>query len=120
MVTQIGKFFGSGFLGTMCHYAILYVLVKHDMDPLNASSLGMIAGAVVVYIINYYVTFCSSKSHFNSVTRFVPMVGIGFCLNGIILTVSMDYLSLPLMVSQLFATAGQFLFGFSISRTWVF
>jgi putative flippase GtrA len=104
----------------MCHYAILYILVTHNMDPLTASSLGMIAGAVMVYTLNYHLTFCSSKGHFNAVARFIPMVGIGFCLNGIILTVSMDYLLLPLIISQLFATAGQFLFGFSISRTWVF
>jgi putative flippase GtrA len=120
LVIQLGKFLGSGFLGTLCHYAILYILVTQDMDPLYASTIGMIAGAVMVYTLNYHLTFCSSKGHFNAVARFIPMVGIGFCLNGIILTVSMEHLSLPLMISQFFATAGQFLFGFSISRTWVF
>lgn len=120
VVTQIGKFFGSGFLGTICHYGLLCILVNHDLDPLIASSIGMIIGAVIVYVMNYHITFCSSKSHFNTINRFIPMVGIGFCLNGIILTVSMEYLSFPLTVSQLFATAGQFLFGFFISRIWVF
>jgi putative flippase GtrA len=120
VVPQIGKFFGSGFLGTICHYAILCLLVTHNLNPLIASSIGMIAGAVIVYVLNYHITFCSSKSHFNVMRRFIPMLGIGFCLNGILLNGSMEYLSFPLTVSQLIATAGQFLFGFFISRIWVF
>ncbi len=120
MVTQLGKFFGSGFVGTICHYGILCILVNNNLDPVLSSSVGMITGAVIVYFTNYYITFCSSKGHFAAMSRFIPMVGIGFCLNGFILIGFMEHLSFHLPVSQIFATMGQFLFGFFISRIWVF
>lgn len=118
---EAGKFLGSGFLGTMCHYGILWILVnKSLMDPVTASSFGMVAGAVVVYLLNYHVTFNSPKKHFGVVSRFVPMVGIGFTLNGSILYIAIHFFTLPLILSQVLATAAQFFLGFYISRKWVF
>lgn len=118
---EAGKFLGSGFLGTVCHYFILWILVHTSvMDPVVASSFGMLAGAVVVYLLNYHITFNSPKKHFGVVSRFVPMVGIGFTLNGSILYIAIHFLALPLIISQILATATQFFFGFYISRRWVF
>jgi len=118
---QAGKFLGSGFLGTVCHYGILWILVnKSLMDPVTASSFGMVAGAVVVYLLNYHITFNSLKKHFGVVSRFVPMVGIGFTLNGSVLYIAIHFFSLPLVLSQVLATTAQFFSGFYISRKWVF
>jgi putative flippase GtrA len=118
---EAGKFLGSGFLGTVCHYGILWILVnKGLMDPVVASSFGMVAGAVVVYLLNFHITFNSPKKHFGAVSRFVPMVGIGFTLNGSILYIAIHFLALPLILSQVLATAAQFFFGFYVSRKWVF
>jgi putative flippase GtrA len=120
-IKLIGKFLGSGFAGTMFHYAILLVLVNtHHLSPVTASSIGMFAGAVIVYVLNYHITFCSSKNHIKALTRFIPMVMTGFIINGLILTGAMEYLSMPLIISQILATFGQFLFGFCISKTWIF
>ena len=118
---QAGKFIGSGFLGTTAHYAILASLVKNtQVNPVRASSVGMLSGAVIIYFINYHITFHSSKNHVGVLNRFLPMVGAGFVLNWFIITLCMNYLSLPLAVSQPIATIGQFLFNFSISRIWIF
>lgn len=120
MLTQIGKFAAGGGLGTLCHYVLLWIMVKNHFNPVAASGCGMIAGAVVVYFINYYLTFSSSKKHFDTMKRFLPMASLGFCLNGLILGCALEYFALPLPLSQVMATAGQFLFGFTISSLWVF
>lgn len=120
MIAQFGKFAGSGLMGTLCHYAVLFGLVNHHIPPLAASSFGMAAGAVIVYLANYYMTFSSYRRHIDVIKRFLPMLGVGFCLNGLILFGVMEYLEFSLAVSQVIATSGQFLFGFIISRQWVF
>ena len=118
MITQITRFAAGGGIGTLCHYALLWLMVNRNFNPVAASGYGMILGAVVVYLINYYLTFSSSKKHYHALKRFLPMAGIGFCLNTLVLGYALEWFSLPL--SQLLATSGQFLFGFSVSRLWVF
>lgn len=120
MILQLIKFAAGGVIGTFCHYALLMIMVSHNINPLAASGFGMILGAVIVYLINYYFTFSSYKKHYDSLKRFLPMAGIGFCLNMLILGCFMEYFLLPLPLSQMMATAGQFIFGFAVSRLWVF
>lgn len=118
MITQLTRFAAGGGIGTCCHYGLLWIMVSHNINPVTASGWGMVLGAVVVYLINYYLTFFSTKKHFESLKRFLPMVVVGFCLNNLILGFTLEYLSLP--QSQVAATACQFLFGFLVSRLWVF
>ncbi|SMC98051.1 Putative flippase GtrA (transmembrane translocase of bactoprenol-linked glucose) [Desulfocicer vacuolatum DSM 3385] len=120
MLTRIGKFVAGGGMGTLCHYVMLWIMVKHHFNPVASSGCGLIAGATVVYIINYYFTFSSSKKHFDAMKRFLPMVVLGFCVNGLILGLALECFALPLPLSQVMATAGQFLCGFTISLLWVF
>ena len=80
----------------------------------------MIAGAAVVYLINYYITFSSAKVHADAIKRFLPTAIAGFSLNECILSGAMTHLSFPLVIAQPLATAGQLLFVFCISRLWVF
>lgn len=107
-------------MGTLCHYIVLWGLVMHHVEPVAASGCGMLAGAAVVYVINYHITFSSSRRHVDTIKSFLPMAGVGFCLNGIILACALEHFSFSLPVSQIIATAGQFAFGFFISRRWVF
>ena len=120
MITQIGKFTGGGLIGTLCHYIILLILVGRRFDPIFASGCGMIGGAIIVYLINYYITFASSKKHVDVMKRFLPMVVVGFYLNHFILGLAMEDLAYPLLLSQIIATSGQFIFNFGLSRLWIF
>lgn len=120
LISQIIKFAVSGGVGTFCHYVLLWIMVTHNFNPVAASGCGMIAGAVVVYLINYYITFSSSKKHYDTLKRFLPMASTGFCLNTVILGCALECFSMPLPLSQVMATSGQFLFGFYISRLCVF
>jgi len=120
MFHQLKKFAGGGLAGTICHYLILWGMVGRHVDPVIASGCGVVAGAAVVYLTNYYVTFSSARPHVDALKRFLPMAVAGFFLNGWILSGAMSHLSFPLVPAQLCATAGQFLFGFFISRLWVY
>lgn len=120
MIAQFIKFAVSGGMGTFCHYFLLMAMVNRGANPIAASGCGMILGAAVVYLINYYLTFSSPKKHFDALKRFLPMAGVGFCLNTLLLGCALNYFSLPLPFSQMAATLGQFMFGFFVSRLWVF
>lgn len=120
MIAQITKFAVGGGIGTFCHFTLLWIMVNGNFNPVVASGCGMISGAVAVYLINFYITFSSSKKHFDALKRFLPMAGVCFFLNTLILVFALECFSLPLPLSQMLATSGQFLFGFFISRLWVF
>lgn len=120
MAAMVLKYVTGGVLGTLCHYTILWIMVTHHINPVVASSCGMIAGAVVVYLMGYHLIFSSSKKHCHVMMRFVPVAGTGFCLNLFILGFTLESLSMPLPLSQVAATAGQFMFGFYFNRRWVF
>lgn len=120
MIIQITKFAAGGGIGTLCHFTLLWIMANGNFNPIAASACGMIAGAAVVYLTNYYFTFSSSKKHFDALKRFLPMAGIGICLNTMILAFALEFIALSLPLSQMLATSGQFVFGFFISRLWVF
>lgn len=117
---RISKFALGGGIGTLCHYVLLWVMVNLGFNPLAASGCGMVLGAAVVYLTNYYLTFSSSRKHYDALKRFLPMASIGFCLNVLIMGWALEFCSLPLWLSQVMATSGQFLFGYSASGLWVF
>lgn len=120
MIAQLIKFAIGGGIGTVCHYSLLMAMVNRGVTPVSASGCGMILGAAVVYLVNYYLTFSSPKKHFDALKRFLPMAGVGLCLNTLLLGCFLNYFSLPLPLSQVAATSGQFMFGFFVSRLWVF
>ena len=67
-----------GVIGTLGHYTVLVVLVQFwAVDPVFASSLGFVVGAVINYILNYHFTFQSRKRHSEALTKFLIVAIIG-------------------------------------------
>ena len=115
------KYLGASIVGTLVHYALLAILIRwYTLPPVWASTCGAIAGAVVIYLANYFITFQSTRSHISATTRFIVVSAIATGVSGLMLNVAMTQMNWPLAPAQVFATGMQFSVGFAINRAWTF
>jgi putative flippase GtrA len=119
--TQLVKYFGAGVTGTALHYLLLSGLVHYSgIGPVTASTCGAIAGAVVIYALNYSITFHSTRAHGVTMVRFFLVAGLGLIINGMALQLALSQLVWSLAPSQILATMLQSFFGFILNRLWTF
>ena len=114
-------FAGLGVIGTLGHYTVLVVLVQFwAVDPVFASSLGFVVGAVINYILNYHFTFQSRKRHSETLTKFLIVAIIGAGINGFIMYIGVENTRINYMIIQLFATLVVLLWNFIVNSLWTF
>ena len=114
-------FAGLGVIGTLGHYTVLVVLVQFwAVDPVFASSLGFVVGAVINYILNYHFTFRSRKRHSEALTKFLIVAIIGAGINGFIMYIGVENTRINYMIIQLFATLVVLLWNFIVNSLWTF
>ncbi|WP_054030200.1 GtrA family protein [Desulfatitalea tepidiphila] len=121
IAVQLFKYLGASIAGTLVHYSLLIILIRSlSLKPLWASTSGAIAGAMVIYVLNYFVTFQSTRGHISASSRFFFIAAICTAVNGWVLNFAMTQMNLPLAPAQVFATGAQFSVGFAVHRGWTF
>jgi len=120
----IGQFLlyaGIGAIGTLGHYAILIVLVQFwAVDPVFASCIGFVVGAMINYILNYHFTFQSDKRHAEALTKFLIVATAGAVINGVIMYVGVENTHFNYLIVQIFATIVVLLWNFIVNKLWTF
>ena len=120
-IGQFLMFAGLGVIGTLGHYTVLVVLVQFwAVDPVFASSIGFVVGAVINYILNYHFTFQSQKRHSEALTKFLIVAIIGAGINGFIMYIGIENTRINYMIIQLFATLVVLLWNFIVNKLWTF
>ena len=120
-IIQVAKYLGASLTGTIVHYALLIVLVRWlGFAPLWASTSGAIAGALVIYLLNYFITFQSGRRHISASSRFIVVAAVCTAVNALILNTALTQMNWSLAPAQVFATGMQFSVGFAIHRAWTF
>ena len=120
-IAQFLLFAGVGAIGTLGHYTILIVLVQFwAVDPVFASSLGFVVGAIINYILNYQFTFQSDKRHAEAFTKFLIVATIGAGINGFIMYIGVENTNINYLIVQIFATVAVLLWNFVVNKLWTF
>ena len=120
-IGQFLLFAGVGAVGTLGHYTTLIVLVQFwTVDPVFASSVGFVVGAVINYILNYHFTFQSKKRHAEALTKFLIVAVIGAVINAFIMYIGVENTNFNYMIVQLFATGVVLLWNFIVNKLWTF
>jgi len=99
------KFIISGGSATVVHLSFLSLLVWIGVDPLVSTSVGVLAGAVVNYLLQYYYTFNADVKHNKSVRNYMITVCFSFGSNFILFAIFHNLLGLDVLVSQLLTSA---------------
>jgi putative flippase GtrA len=112
---------GIGVIGTAGHFAVLIVLVDLvSFSPSAGSSFGFIVGAIINYLLNYQFTFQSDKQHLETLPKFLTIAIVGFFLNGAIMLVGTEWLSLHYLLMQVLATTTTLFASFAGNYLWTF
>jgi len=120
-ILQLAKYLGASIAGTLVHYVFLIALVRwFAVRPLWASTSGAVMGALVIYLINYFITFHSTKRHISASSRFIVVAAVCTAVNALILNTALTHMDWSLAPAQVFATGMQFSVGFAIHRVWTF
>jgi len=118
---QFARYAAVGAVGTLVHYAVLVALVQpRAADPVVASTIGFGGGAVVNYLLNYYLTFRSRAPHREALAKFMTVALLGLAVNGAVMALLAGALALHYLVAQVVATGVVLASGFLANRWWTF
>lgn len=118
---QFSRFAAVGVIGTLGHYTVLVALVHFGTtDPVLASSVGAVVGALLNYFLNYKFTFNSSAAHYVALPRFLLITILGFVINLLIIWWCIEVLALHYLLGQCVATGVVLLWNFGVNRAWTF
>ena len=118
---QLTDYAGAGVAATAVHYLVMAALLSAIGIPaVLASTGGAITGAGVAYWMNARWTFNYRGAVGRSLYRFLCVAAIGVVLNAVLLAVSHNVLTMPLVAAQPAATLSVFIITFVVNRQWSF
>lgn len=121
LLGQFSRFTLVGAVATAVHYTVLILMVQAaDLNPVHASATGFACGAYVGYMLNYRVTFRSSKRHRDALPKFLLAALSGLTINTLIMILLTNEMKLHYLASQCAATAIVLMWNFSVNRWWTF
>lgn len=122
ILRQFLRFAAVGLSGTAVQYACVAVAMAMSgkSATVAASAIGYILGSVVNYVLNYFLTFGSGKSHVEAASKYFAVLAIGWCLNLGLMSVFVHRWDWHPWLSQLLTTGIGLCWNFIGSKLWVF
>jgi len=121
LVKQLSRFILVGSLVAIVQFSILLALVEFfGTDPLSASTVGFLISAIINYLLNYSFTFRSQVPHFKALTRFIFVALSGLILNGVLMRISLDLLTMHYVLAQIISISCVIFWNFFVNRKWTF
>jgi len=117
---MVFKFIISGGSATVSHLSIMIFLVWVGVNPLISTSAGVIVGAIVNYILQYYYTFNANTDHKKSIKNYIVTVGLSFTSNFILFWVFHNLFYIDVILSQLLTSATVAIQNYIIYKKFVF
>ena len=103
-----------GLMATLAHYAVMFSGQAIWQAPVFWSFVGAATGAVVGYLLNYFITFASTLPHRTTTPRYILVVCLSVLLNAGLIWVLVAQLGVPLLPAQLCVTAMIFVLNFAL------
>ena len=118
---QFLQFAAVGLCGTAVHYATLWAGVEWlGTTAVVASATGYVLGSIVNYLLNYFFTFDSKKSHVEAASKYYAVIGVGWCINTGLMALFVNVLQLNYWLAQIITTGIGLVWNFLGSRFWAF
>jgi putative flippase GtrA len=110
-----------GVIGTGAHYLVLIMLVESaGINPVTATSVGFVVGALVNYALNRRYTFQSSKPHLDAGPKFFIIAIVTGIVNSLLVYGGANLLGANYLLVQIGATFIVFLANFALNSLWTF
>ena len=117
---QVKKFLLSGGSATAVHFSVMAVFIYFGLDSFYATIIGSISGAIFNYVLQYFYTFNSDKSHFKSIATYSIAVFLSFLSNAYLFSLFNYDLKMGIIFSQLVTTSIVTLQNYIVYKYFVF
>lgn len=123
---QFLRFAAVGLSGTAVQYLTVQLSVMWSWSVFDkapavfGSALGYVLASIVNYILNYFLTFSSEKSHLEAASKYFTVLAIGWCLNLGLMSFFVEHLHWWHWYAQLITTAIGLCWNFGGSKLWAF
>ena len=120
MLNHLIRFVLVGGSATLLQFVLLFIFVEFGhFNKIFASALSFAISAVFNYLMNYYFTFASEKSHIETAPKFIAVAALGLLINSTVFA-----LLLVVMPHYLFAQFGAtlitLLVNFLLHKMWIY
>lgn len=120
MLNHLIRFVLVGGSATLLQFLLLFIFVElFHLHAVVSSATSFALSAVFNYLMNYYFTFNSAKSHMETASKFTLVAGLGLAINS-----ASFALLLPLLPHYLLAQTGATLItlcvNFILHKTWIY
>lgn len=120
MLNHLVRFVIVGGSATLLQFVLLLLLVEYGhLNKVLASALSFVLSAIYNYLMNYYFTFASEKSHVETAAKFVLVAALGLVINSstfaLFLMLGPHYL-----IAQVGATAITMIVNFLLHKIWIY
>jgi putative flippase GtrA len=121
LARQFLRFASVGATGTAVQYLVLWAGVEAMGWPAALSSaLGYMLGSIVNYLLNYFFTFGSDKSHVEAATKYYAVLAVGLGITATLMALFVSVLEWNYWVAQIVTTGVALLWHFAGSKWWAF
>jgi putative flippase GtrA len=118
---QFLRFASVGATGTAVQYLVLWFGVEAMHWPAAASSaIGYALGSIVNYLLNYFFTFASGKSHVEAAAKYYAVLAVGLAITAALMALLVAQLGWNYWAAQIVTTGVALLWHFAGSRWWAF
>ncbi|MCU6797595.1 GtrA family protein [Paenibacillus sp. WQ 127069] len=110
-----------GLLGTLIHFAALFVLVEaFHLNPVVGSTLGFLLVLIISYVLNKWWTFQDAPSGWKPFVKYVVVSLTGLLLNSGIMYTVVDWLHWNYLLGQCMVVLAVPLSNFIFNYYWTF
>jgi putative flippase GtrA len=121
VTSPLVRYAAAGAVGTMFHIGTVMAAVElGHQAPATATIYGSFLGAVVNYILNYYLTFGSRASHLRTIPRFFSVAAFSAALNYVGMGLLVGRMHVYYLAAQLLCTLTVLFVGFTLNKLWTF
>ncbi|QJQ06386.1 GtrA family protein [Undibacterium piscinae] len=120
--SQFLRFAAVGLSGTAVQYGCVAIAIEVAGKGaiVTASAVGYILGSIVNYVLNYFLTFSSGKSHVETASKYFAVLAVGWCLNLGMMSLFVQAWAWNPWYSQLISTGIGLCWNFTGSKLWAF
>ena len=122
--SQLRQFIGyllSGSLATTVHYTILIFMVEIlAINPVLASSIGFISGAITGFNLNKHFVFCDITAGKRALVKYLLMATSGSLVNMALLWFLTNNVHLHYLLAQILVTISIVFGNFICCKLWIF
>lgn len=123
---QFLQFAAVGLTGTAVQYACIQIAVVFELSLLGklpavtGSAVGYILGSISNYILNYFLTFRSGKSHVEAAAKYFTILAVGWLINLGMMTLFVAHWGWWHWYGQVLTTGFVLCWNFGGSKFWAF